>query len=111
MDDKRMTNSYEQGGNVEHVRLSKLVRSNDKGVGSSAISAADAVADAGGSPRAQIQAARNATGSRLSYIAHVGAKQAERGRRALAKNFMPCPLCGQIEVCKHSREERQAAWV
>lgn len=95
---------------MTHVRLSKLVSEKDKGVSSYAVKAADSIADAGGSPRAQIDAARNAAGARLSYNAHVGAKQAERGRAKLAKKFLPCPLCGQIEACKHSRDERQKAW-
>lgn len=94
----------------QHVRLSKLVRSGDKSVGSSAISAADKIADAGGSPRAQIDAARNSTRIRLSYKAHVGARQAERGRRVLAKKYLPCKKCGEIDKCSHTMDERRAFW-
>lgn len=96
---------------TRHVRLSSLVRSYDKGVPSTAVRAADSVADEGGSPRAQIQAAREATGKRLTYNAHVGSRQAQRNLERLAKKFLPCPLCGGVEGCNHSMQERRDNWV
>jgi len=52
-------------------------RTTDK-VASAGITAAHAVFEAGGSPRAQIDAARQATGQRLTYKAHCGAKERAR---------------------------------
>lgn len=95
---------------MKHVRLTDITRSEDKGVPSAAKNAADAAADAGLSPRAQIDAARKFGSDRLSYNAHVGARQAQRGLDRMAKKFLPCPLCGGIEGCDHSLLERQNAW-
>lgn len=57
---------------VRHARLDQLARPS---VGETAIDAARKVADAGGSPRPQIDAARQATGKKLSYIPHQGQKE------------------------------------
>lgn len=95
---------------MSHVRLSKLVRSKDKGVASGAVQAADIVADAGGSPRAQIDAARKVSVNRLTYNAHIGSRQAQRNLARLAKKFLPCEICQGIEGCDHSVPERRDAW-
>lgn len=65
---------------LKHVRLSQ--HATDEVKKTDACKAVDAIADAGGSPRAQIEAAREATGKRLSYTSHQGARQRAR---ALAK--------------------------
>ena len=62
------------------IRLSQHAAENVKGT--SAIEAANKIADKGGSPRAQLDAAREATGKDLGYTSHQGAKQR---RKALAK--------------------------
>lgn len=68
---------------MEHVRLSSIAT---KDVNSVAVKAADAVADAGGSPKAQIEAAREATGERrLGYISHQGAKQRRKALERMEK--------------------------
>lgn len=68
---------------MKHVRLSTITT---KDVNSVAVKAADAIADAGGSPKAQIEAAREATGERrLGYISHQGAKQRERALKRMEK--------------------------
>lgn len=61
---------------MEHVRLSKIAQKN---VRNSAVEAADEIADAGGSPAAQIKAAREATGNNnLGYVSHQGMRQRQR---------------------------------
>jgi hypothetical protein len=62
-----------------HVKISKLAAADGTLRGSvkdMAERAADAVFDQGGSPRAQLHAARKASGDkRLAYLPHTGAKQ------------------------------------
>lgn len=62
-----------------HVRISKLAASDGTlraSIKESAERAADAVFEAGGSPRAQLHAARDASGDkRLAYLPHTGVKQ------------------------------------
>lgn len=72
--------------------------------------AADKVAADGGSPRAQLDAARAVSGERLVYMAHIGEKQARKNRERLAKKFLPCPICFGVEGCDHSLAERKAVW-
>jgi hypothetical protein len=55
------------------------------GVAGAAAQAAAAVADAGGSPRAQLDAARAATLQKLVYAPHQGKRQRERELRRLEK--------------------------
>lgn len=95
---------------MKHVRLSAITNRGDKGVSSGAVEAADEAADAGASPRAQLDAARRIGGKRLTYNAHVGAKQAQKNLERLAKKFLPCPICFGVEGCDHSLAERQAVW-
>lgn len=49
-----------------------------KGINSNAAQAAAQVADAGGSPRAQIDAARAMSWTRLQYLPHEGKRERER---------------------------------
>lgn len=95
---------------TKHVRLSALTNKADKGVSSHAVTEADKVADAGGSPRAQLDAARAVSTQRLSYNAHVGEKQRRKNLKRLAKKFLPCPICHGVEGCDHTVTERQNAW-
>lgn len=67
-------------GELKHTRL--VPRSTVTTVASAA---ASAVADAGGSPRAQIDAARAAGGQRLVYTPHQGARERERNLKRLAR--------------------------
>lgn len=52
--------------------------------GTSAERAATLVADRGGSPRAQIDAARAVSGRALGYVSHCGKRQRERALKRLA---------------------------
>lgn len=92
---------------MKHVRLTDITRKDDNGVGSVAKQDADKVADEGGSPRAQLDAARSRSSSRLSYNAHVGARQGQRNLERLTKKCLPCPICFGVEDCTHTFEERQ----
>jgi hypothetical protein len=74
-----------------------------------AVQAADIVADRGGSAREQLDAARSIEG-RLTYNAHSGEKQRLKNLERLAKKFLPCRMCGEVEECKHDVEEREKAW-
>lgn len=58
------------------MQHTKLKAGND--IAQSAVIAAGEVAAAGGSPRAQIDAARQASGTRLVYKPHIGARQKAR---------------------------------
>lgn len=95
---------------MKHVRLTDITNKNDKGVSSPAKTAADEAADAGLSPRAQLDAARAVSDGRLTYNAHVGAKQARKNLGRLAKKFLPCPDCGLVESCYHTLEQRKEFW-
>lgn len=69
---------------IKHTRLSNHATEAVKQT--SAIQAADAVADAGGSPRAQIDAARKASEKRLGYVSHQGARQKARALARMNKD-------------------------
>lgn len=58
-------------------------------VGEQAAAAAIAVADAGGGPRAQIDAARRVSGTPIRYLAHQGAREIARRARRLAQGRAP----------------------
>lgn len=92
------------------VRLTDITRKNDKNITNAITEAADKIADAGGSPRAQIDAARAVSSNRLTYNAHIGEKQTERNRQRLAKKFLPCPICFGVEGCDHTIQERKEKW-
>lgn len=70
----------DNSGKLEHVRL---VRQTDK-VAGAAQAAADRVHGKGGSPRAQIDAARKASGQKLNYMPHQGLKERQRRLKRLA---------------------------
>jgi hypothetical protein len=70
---------------LQHTRLSARSR----GVNPLADAIATRVADEGGSPRAQIDAARTATGQRLNYSPHQGLRERERRLARQAKNETP----------------------
>lgn len=68
---------------MDNIRLpvDKLAKSGQK----KAAVAATLVADAGGSPRAQIDAARKESTRALNYLPHQGKRERERRIRALEK--------------------------
>lgn len=69
---------------MKHIKLSDIAMGN---ISDTAKQAADKAHEAGGSPRAQLDAAREATGNRsLSYVSHQGARKRERNLRRMKKN-------------------------
>lgn len=88
---------------MEHTQLRPT-----SSVAPAAANAAKAVAEAGGSPRQQIDAARAASGQRLGYLPHHGSRQKARAlQRMLAAQAKAVPVethpyqlihsdCGQV---------------
>ena len=69
---------------MDHVRLTAL--HSTRSVRSAAAEAADRIVNTGGSPRAQIEAARRESiGQRVSYMPHQGAKERAKAARRAAK--------------------------
>lgn len=56
-----------------------------RGVRQAAVDAAERVFAAGGSPRAQIDAARQATGQKLGYLPHQSTRERLRRQKRLAR--------------------------
>jgi hypothetical protein len=65
----------------QHTRLNRRLGN----VSYAAMEAAKEAADKGASPRGQIDAARAASGKKLVYLPHVGARERERNLRRIAK--------------------------
>lgn len=82
MDDNRAGETL-----LKHTRLTA---NRERGVLPLADAIATLVADEGGSPRAQIEAARKGTRQRLTYTPHQGMRERERRlARQAAKNGTP----------------------
>jgi hypothetical protein len=54
-----------------------------RGVNDLAVGAARSAYEAGGSPRAQLDAARGAAGKKIGYMPHAGSREAARNLRRL----------------------------
>lgn len=66
----------------KNVRLSDHAAKNVKSIASEA---ADFIADSGGSPKEQLEAARSASGQKLQYTSHFGSRQQERAFKKMQK--------------------------
>lgn len=70
----------------KHVRLSDITSDEAKKKFSHAVARMDEVADAGGSPKAQLDAAKEVSGRKLHYKAHIGQRQIQRQLAKMEKN-------------------------